>query len=212
MIWDLGPRAEGHPWSTALLPTCAPTVLLHLPPPQPTRWALCPSSICGVLPGGLQSPCQPLPCRALQTEPFRPAGKVGERLPLRVSFWRISSGSAFSSAFPNKCPEWELCHHALGTVTFTHLVEGACPLFLLPLETHLQNCILGGPAWATLPPLLWAGALPLPHGQDSSHLGVKQGANTSQPLGPGRGDWRGPRWGTVLSSSVCPQSPVPALL
>lgn len=114
-------------------------------------------------------------------------GKAGAAVPFCFSFWRISSGCASSSIFPkNECPHRELCH-------LTHPAEGACTLMpLVPpvLQTRFQNKILGSSAsWSLCPPLLpGTDALTISSCEGQLLIwGVKQGANSNQPLGPRTG-------------------------
>lgn len=182
--WDLGPGAEGHHGVPPYYLHCAPTVLHFLllrPPAEPL------SEFCLWVPAWWTAVGTPALPHGASGLPFRPAVKVGERV-LWFSFWGISSGYAFASIFPKKkCPERELRRQALGTVAFTHLVEGACTLILLiplVLKTRFQHCILGSSASGhSACAAAGAGPSPFPHVKDSSHLGGTTGANTSQPWG-----------------------------
>lgn len=103
--WDLGPGAEGHHGVPPYYLRCAPTVLHFL---LSRSLSLCPSSVCGFPPGGLQSARQPFPkgCRTA----LRPAVKVGERF-LSLFFLGDFLWLCLRLPFPQK--ERELCRQAL---------------------------------------------------------------------------------------------------
>lgn len=171
-----------------------PAVLLRLPSPQPglpepsvrvlsVEFLLC----------GLHASVFPTSC--FKTELLGAGGKADEHF----LFICLSGGPPLAMPSPPFHPKNEYTLRgscvtkALGTVASTHPAQRGCALtFLVPPvpKTRLQNCILGSAtSWPPSPPLLpRAGALTISSREGQLLIwGVKQGAKTNQPPGPGTG-------------------------
>lgn len=162
MVADTGPGAEGHRGVQPYYLCCAPTVLLHFPPPQPgSRSHLCPG-FC------LWSPHSGTAVGTPASSPqsasrLSSSGKAGEHFHfvLAGGFPLAMPPPLFSlrtSTLNGSCVT-----KALGTVTLTPPAEGACALILLTppvLETHFQSGILESSASGPFCPPRLPGPVP----------------------------------------------------
>lgn len=164
MSWDLGPGAEAtvaySPTTYVVRRLSSCTFLLLSRAPGATAVL---SSVCGVPARRTAAARRPPPQASLET-----AGKAGEHFPLSV-FLEDFLGLCLLLRFPQKTSalNGSCVTKALGTVTFTHLVEGAlssssssssCLLCLRHLSRTASRAALSA-GHSAPPQLLGAGAL-----------------------------------------------------
>lgn len=204
---DRGPAAAGHrgaqPYSL-----CGAPAVLHFPLLSlGFRRRLHPECCLWSPLGGPRSARWP-PAWSTSRPLLGPPGRQAS-IPSWLSFWRLPSCCVFSISPKNECPGRELCHQG----------PGNCPLILLVppgLKMRSPEQCPGRPCQPVT--ALHCRRCWRPHHfrvqRTALDLGVKQGANTSQHLGPRTGgeSEEAVVWGSVLPSVLCLSSEPSSLL